>query len=111
MYESRRSDINYRYLGIGLIDDLASLHRMIGFSGTAFGYHADDGSTYSTQSWHKNLHSLAEVYGEGDTVGCGFDASTKRVYFTKEGIELGKLPTHNLCTVTAIYRKAKQEPN
>lgn len=57
----------------------------------SYGYHADDGSTYATNSRSKNLYSKSRDYGEGETVGCGFDAKNGCVYFTKEGRRLGTI--------------------
>jgi hypothetical protein len=73
-------------MGIGLSDDW-----LLGFgTGLSYGYHADDGSTYATNSHSMNLFSLQ--YGEGETVGCGFEARHNRVYFTKEGRKRGMIP-------------------
>lgn len=60
---------------------------MPGWAATSWGYHGDDG---------KRFHSLgtglrySDCYGSGDTVGCGIDMRTGKLFFTKNGVNLGK---------------------
>jgi hypothetical protein len=80
-------------MGIGLNDDAARLDWMLGCGASpsllSYGYHADDGRAYATNnSRDRDLHFVR--YGEGETVGCGFDAKHNRVYFTKEGRKLAQ---------------------
>ncbi|RBA12623.1 hypothetical protein FPRO05_04073 [Fusarium proliferatum] len=77
-------------VGIGLIDGakVPNGQRSLGRALT-YCYESLGGSTYddNTNSL-KNDWRLSREYREGNTVGCGFDATKKCVYFTWEGERL-----------------------
>jgi hypothetical protein len=101
---SKKSNLIYRNIGIGLCDDATSLNGMLGFGdGTSYGYHADDGSTYSTRHRSRNQFANSREYGEGATVGCGFDAKESRVYFTKQGKRLGRFPPFVFLIIIILF--------
>ncbi|ELP94612.1 hypothetical protein EIN_497920 [Entamoeba invadens IP1] len=68
--------------GIGLAPQSYPKNRMVGWDKDALGYHSDDGNLFYNSGSGKNYHT---GYGEGDTVGCGFDVKRKEVFFTLNG--------------------------
>jgi Ran-binding protein 9/10 len=72
---------------VGLAQKSVALSRPPGWEPESYGYHGDDGHAYSG-------HNVGKVYGPpfttGDTVGCGINFRTGIVFFTKNGVNLGK---------------------
>lgn len=55
---------------------------------TSWSYHGEDG-----EKFHNNLSTGlgdSDFYGMGDTVGCGIKMQTGKMFFTKNGVSLGK---------------------
>lgn len=70
---------------------------MLGWGSDTWGYHGDDGIIY-----HQNKAVLySEKYTSGDTIGCGLNFETGKVFFTKNGTPLGKL------TITSFLPPSK----
>lgn len=59
---------------------------MPGWDSRTWGYHGDDGQKF-TGAGYGDFYS--ELYGIGDTVGCGVDKQGN-IFFTKNGVHLGK---------------------
>ena len=54
-------------------------------SGQSWAYHGDDGWFAAGSN---PVKSYGEPYGPGDTVGCGVDLETQKIWFTKQGRKL-----------------------
>jgi SPRY domain len=61
---------------------------MPGWNEHSFGYHGDDGGIYHASG--RMLTQFGEIFGAGDTIGCGIDYRTNRVFFTRNGEFLGR---------------------
>ncbi len=61
--------------------------RMPGWDEHSFGYHGDDGGIFHGHG--DMLRRYGPSFGPGDTVGCGLDYSTRKVFFVKNGEFLG----------------------
>jgi len=62
-------------------------NKMPGWDLTSYGYHGDDGGIFHGQGDMLKLYGPA--FGPGDTVGCGLEYSTRRIFFVKNGTFLG----------------------
>jgi len=62
-------------------------NKMPGWDVTSYGYHGDDGGIFHGQGDMLKLYGPA--FGPGDTVGCGLEYSTRRIFFVKNGTFLG----------------------
>eukprot|EP01083_Nonionella_stella_P279381 950423_1 len=62
-------------------------NKMPGWDDTSFGYHGDDGGIYHGQG--DMLRRYGPPFGPGDTVGCGLEYSSRRIFFCKNGVFLG----------------------
>lgn len=62
-------------------------NKMPGWDQTSYGYHGDDGGIFHGQGDMLKLYGPA--FGPGDTVGCGLEYSTRRIFFVKNGTFLG----------------------
>ena len=61
--------------------------KMPGWDSESFGYHGDDGGVYHGRG--DMLRRYGPSYGPGDTVGCGLDYASRRIFFVKNGDFLG----------------------
>jgi len=61
--------------------------KMPGWDAESFGYHGDDGGIYHGRG--DMLRRYGPSYGPGDTVGCGLEYGSRRVFFVKNGVFLG----------------------
>ena len=55
-----------------------------------WGYHGEDG-TFRCSASAGTTYDDTKKYNYGDTVGCGIDLDKKSIFFTRNGIRLGKL--------------------
>lgn len=62
-------------------------NKMPGWDLTSYGYHGDDGGIFHGKGDMLKLYGPA--FGPGDTVGCGLEYSTRRIFFVKNGTFLG----------------------
>lgn len=60
--------------------------KMPGWDNYSFGYHGDDGGIFHG---HGDMLRALANFGPGDTVGCGLEYSTRRIFFVKNGEFLG----------------------
>lgn len=60
---------------------------MPGWDTNSFGYHGDDGGLFHGQG--DMIRPFGPAFGPGDTVGCGFCYTSKRMFFVKNGLFLG----------------------
>ena len=67
---------------------------MVGWRGTSWGYHGDDGTVF-----HDSTYGMPDLqyptFGKGDTVGCGLDKKN-RIFFTMNGEKLGSWGIYSL---------------
>lgn len=79
---------SHSYIGVGLSDKHAPLSRLPGWDKCSYGYHADDGKAFCGAS------NAGEDYGPtfttGDVIGCGLNFVDKTIFYTKNGIHLGR---------------------
>jgi hypothetical protein len=61
--------------------------KMPGWDSESYGYHGDDGGIYHGRG--VMLSRYGPSYGPGDTVGCGLDYASRRIFFVKNGVFLG----------------------
>ena len=61
---------------------------MPGLENTSWGYHGDDGHKFNNSLGTGLRYS--EPYNAGDIIGCGIDMRTRKLFFTKNGVNLGK---------------------
>lgn len=61
---------------------------MPGWSPTSWGYHGDDGKRFN-KLLGVGLR-YADTYGKDDTIGCGVNMKTGKLFFTKNGVNLGE---------------------
>ncbi len=67
--------------------------KMPGWDVESYGYHSDDGGMF-----HAKPRYGQPTFGPGDTIGCGVEYTSRRIFFTKNaeflGFEFGKLRKH-----------------
>lgn len=75
-------------IGVGLCGGSVKLEKMPGWEHGSFGYHGDDGLIFRQSGEAGNKYG--PKYGAGDTVGCCWDLVDDVVFFTKNGVFLGR---------------------
>jgi Ran-binding protein 9/10 len=55
----------------------------------SWAYHGDDGGFYASDT-NKWPQQYGKHYGPGDTVGCGLEVDSQRIFFTRNGVRIGK---------------------
>ncbi|KAJ2892093.1 hypothetical protein GGI21_005688, partial [Coemansia aciculifera] len=63
-----------------------SVHRLPGWDQGSWGYHGDDGNSFSGDG---RGSKYGPGFTTGDTVGCGVDFTKRRIFFTRNGFFLG----------------------
>ncbi|KAL7478430.1 hypothetical protein ACHAW6_004197 [Cyclotella cf. meneghiniana] len=61
--------------------------KMPGWDDHSYGYHGDDGGIFHGQG--EMIKRYGPPFGPGDTVGCGVEYSSRRIFFAKNGKFLG----------------------
>lgn len=61
--------------------------KMPGWDDHSYGYHGDDGGIFHGQG--EMIKRYGPPFGPGDTVGCGLEYSSKKIFFVKNGEFLG----------------------
>ncbi|RKO86445.1 concanavalin A-like lectin/glucanase domain-containing protein, partial [Blyttiomyces helicus] len=74
------------YIGIGFCIQNVKLGRLPGWEEHSWGYHGDDGHTFSCSGTGK---AYGPTYATGDVIGCCINFMTNEVSFTKNGVYLG----------------------
>ena len=110
-------------VAIGLSTDAFDTRdRMPGWDTTSYGYHGDDGGIFHGHG--DMLRPYGPSFGPGDTVGCGLDYRSRKIFFTKNGqflghafekvgkeaIEKGLYPTVGVDTECPIYMNYGERP-
>ncbi len=58
-----------------------------GWEKSSYGYHADDGCVFNSSATGQQF---GPQFTTGDVIGCGFNLVDRSIFFTKNGIKLGK---------------------
>ncbi|XP_028391948.1 uncharacterized protein LOC114516621 [Dendronephthya gigantea] len=74
------------YMGIGLSAFGVSLNRLPGWEKMSYGYHGDDGNSFSSSGTGK---PYGPTFTTGDVIGCGVNMIDNTAFYTKNGIKLG----------------------
>eukprot|EP00842_Homolaphlyctis_polyrhiza_P006912 jgi/Hompol1/80/HPOL_004124-RA len=74
------------YIGVGFAANRVPLSRLPGWEDLSWGYHGDDGNSFSGSGSGK---PYGPVYGTGDVIGCCINFMNRTASFTKNGIMLG----------------------
>lgn len=92
-------------ISIGFCTKDARLTKIPGHEDHTWGYHSDDACAISTLG-----HGVpyGYQYGAGDTIGCGIDFESKKIFYTKNGINLGDAFI-NLDIEMGVQNKAQTE--
>ena len=61
---------------------------MPGWHMTSWGYHGDDGKKFNNPPGLGLRY--ADTYNVNDTIGCGVNMKTGKLFFTKNGVNLGE---------------------
>eukprot|EP00957_Ditylum_brightwellii_P162407 12367111-Ditylum_brightwellii.AAC.1 len=60
---------------------------MPGWDDQSYGYHGDDGAFFHARK--KTMHKEGPTFGVNDTVGCGIDYISKRIFYSWNGKFVG----------------------
>jgi hypothetical protein len=72
-------------ISVGFSDSRDSLSTQVGWE-RGYGYHGDDGKIY-----HKNEgQQYGLTFGSGDTIGAGLLIGKRDIFFTRNGVRLGR---------------------
>ncbi|RIB05614.1 concanavalin A-like lectin/glucanase domain-containing protein, partial [Gigaspora rosea] len=74
-------------IAIGFCSNLIKLNNMPGFESGSWGYHSDDGEFFNCSIINK---PYGPTFTTGDTIGCCLNFINKTVFYTKNGVNLGK---------------------
>lgn len=74
------------YLGIGLAAENVNLQRLPGWDKHSYGYHGDDGHSFSSSGTGKQY---GPTFTTNDVIGCGFNIVENKCFYTKNGFSLG----------------------
>ncbi|CAG8678598.1 6465_t:CDS:2 [Dentiscutata erythropus] len=72
---------------IGFCKSGVRLNLLPGWVSDSIGYHGDDGYIYCDDIYRA---MFGPCYSTGDTVGCGINFFNMEIFFTKNGINIGK---------------------
>lgn len=70
----------------GFADNVSKTDIMPGWKINSWGYHGDNGNSYNEKGYGTEY---GPTYGDGDVIGCGYNAINKSIFFTKNGENLG----------------------
>ena len=86
--ENTHYDYRHECVSIGLsTKSFCPQGKMPGWDFASYGYHSDDGGMFHGKGLPPQ-HGRPP-YGPGDTVGCGLEYKSRRIFFTKNGKFLG----------------------
>lgn len=73
-------------IGIGFCGGKVAMNRLPGWEPESWGYHGDDGNTFSSPGSGK---SYGPQFAANDVIGCGVNFNNRSAFFTKNGVHLG----------------------
>ncbi|OCK74523.1 SPRY-domain-containing protein [Lepidopterella palustris CBS 459.81] len=74
-------------IGIGFCNEDSPCIGMPGWGKGSWAYHGDDGKLFLEKGQGVQY---GPTYGAGDVIGCGVDNENNEMFFTKNGVSLGK---------------------
>lgn len=83
----------FSIIGLGLCRPETPAFGMPGHAASSWGYHGDDGKKFNNPLGVGLRYN--DSYNTGDTVGCGINIKTGKLFFTKNGVNLGKDLLHS----------------
>lgn len=89
-----------RLIGIGFCSKQVNLNRLPGWEPQSWGYHGDDGKAFCCQGIGK---PYGPHFNTKDVIGCGVNFRNNTAFFTRNGIDLGKIylkVDNNVCAHT-----------
>lgn len=88
-------------IGLGLCRPETTVFGMPGWAASSWGYHGDDGKKFNNPLGLGLRYN--DPYNTGDIVGCGINIKTGKLFFTKNGVNLGKNPAIGPNIVLEIF--------
>lgn len=74
-------------LAIGVCTEISPRVGMPEWNRESWGYHSDDGKLFTETD---SVQEYGPTHQAGDVIGCGGDTQGKNIFFTKNGLNLGK---------------------
>lgn len=98
------------FMGVGLASAQVVLTKLPGWTRESYGYHADDGNTFSGDG---RGNPFGPTFTTGDVIGCGYNIVEGKCFFTKNGLNLGKafddIPSNTLLYPTIGLKTPGEE--
>ncbi|KAL7426080.1 hypothetical protein ACHAXH_000218 [Discostella pseudostelligera] len=97
--EQTRQEQRHDCVAVGLsTSSFQPQHSMPGWDDKSYGYHSDDGGMFHGKGVAARRGN--PTFGPGDTIGCGLDYASRKIFFTKNaefiGYEFARLRRHVL---------------
>jgi len=93
---------------IGLTDKLFILNRQPGLEANTYGYRAEDGKKFLGSS---RGEPYGPAYGKDDVVGCGINYVKGEIFFTRNGVNLGRAGVLGNSSLEYYPTLAMRSPN
>jgi Ran-binding protein 9/10 len=77
-------------IAVGFSSNKASLERLPGWEQESWAYHGDDGKSFFGEHQGQG-RDYGPKFTTNDIIGCGVNFSKGCAFFTKNGVDLGKL--------------------
>ena len=75
-------------MGIGLSAQGVNMNRLPGWDKNSFGYHGDDGHSFCSSG---SGQPYGPTFTTGDVIGCCVNMIDHSCFYTKNGVNLGKI--------------------
>ncbi|KAG9506528.1 hypothetical protein J7337_000060 [Fusarium musae] len=83
---AEQGDEDKKRFAIGFCEETASLGLHLGWANSSWGYHGDDGKTFSSAAGSP----YGPSFGQGDVIGCGVNFDKKTAFYTRNGEIIGQ---------------------